>query len=297
MALRTILYGYEIIKGKTVLKQEESEIVKKVFSLYIEGQTLNNIAAYLTDRKIVYYQDEVKWNKNTINRIIENERYVGNEIYPQIISEKVFNEAKSIKNKKSCKQEKHSPEVELLRTICVCGECGSRYKRINTWGTREKWLCSAGCSCSAYIDDAVLENAITVAFNSVIKNTDRFNVITNSHYQPTNEVLKNENELLRLMEQPKLDFKLVAKSILEGTKSRYNCCYYDRGEITEELKSEFSELPALETVDYKLMKQYIKQIRVNPNGEIITVFINNAKISANGGTENASLFRKKSDED
>ncbi len=288
MVLRTILYGYEVVDGKTVIQKTESEIVKKVFSLYIDGHTLNNIAAYLTDRNVVYFQGEVKWNKNTINRMLENERYMGNEIYPQIISEQVFNEAKSIKSKKSCKQEKHSPEVELLRTMCICGECGSRYKRVNTWGAREKWMCSAGCGCSTYIDDVVLENAITGAFNSVIKNTDRLNVITNSQYQPTNEVLKNENELLRLMEQPKLDFKSVAKSILEGTKSRYICCDFDKGEITEELKSEFSELSLVETVDYKLMKQYIKQIRVNPNGEIITVFINNAKISVNGGAENAS---------
>lgn len=148
-------------------------------------------------------------------------------------------------------------------------------------------MCSAGCGCSIYIDDSILENAITTAFNSVIKNIYRLNVITDSYYQPTNETLKNENELLRLLEQPKLDFKSVARSILEGTKSRYNCCNYDRGEITEELKNEISEISLVKTVDYKLMKEYIKQIRISPNGEIITVFINNAKISVNGGAENA----------
>lgn len=131
MALRTILYGYEVVKGKTVVKREESDIVKKVFSLYVEGQTLKSIATYLTDQKIVYFQGEVKWNKNTINRMLENEKYMGNEIYPQIISKKIFREVRAIKDKKSCKQEKHSPEVELLRIICICSECGGRYKRVN----------------------------------------------------------------------------------------------------------------------------------------------------------------------
>ena len=40
MAIRTILYGYDVENGKTVINIQESEIVKKVFSLYAEGKTL-----------------------------------------------------------------------------------------------------------------------------------------------------------------------------------------------------------------------------------------------------------------
>ena len=85
MAIRTTLYGYQVKNGKTVIHNEESEVVKKVFSLYVEGETLNSIASMLTEEKVVYFQDEVKWNKNTINRMLENEKYMGNEIYPMII--------------------------------------------------------------------------------------------------------------------------------------------------------------------------------------------------------------------
>lgn len=75
MAIRTTLYGYQVKNGKTVVHDEESEVVKEVFSLYVEGNTLNSIASMLTEKKIVYFQDEVKWNKNTINRMLENEKY------------------------------------------------------------------------------------------------------------------------------------------------------------------------------------------------------------------------------
>lgn len=124
----------------------------------------------LTEEKVIYFQGEVKWNKNTIKRMIENEKYMGNEVYPMIVSPSVFNQAKAVKESKSCKQEAHTPEVEFLREITVCGECGSRYKRVNTWGTREKWLCSKGCKCSIYIDDAILEDSVTDNFNMVIEN-------------------------------------------------------------------------------------------------------------------------------
>lgn len=284
MAIRTTLYGYQVENGRTILHTEEANIVKRVFSLYIEGKTLNNIASMLTEEKVVYFQDEVKWNKNTINRMIENEKYMGNEIYPMIISPSLFNQAKTVKERKSCKQETHTPEAELFREIAVCGKCGSRFKRVNTWGTREKWMCSKGCKCSIYIDDAILEDAVTGNLSMVVKNPDLLNVTADSQYMPTIDVTKEENELIRLFEQPKLNFSVVAKCILQGAKVRFDCCDYANGELTEELKD---EITLVNKIDCKVMKEYIKQIIIQPDGRIITVFINNAKIT-NGGAENAS---------
>lgn len=284
MAIRTTLYGYQVENGRTILHTEEANIVKRVFSLYIEGKTLNNIASMLTEEKVVYFQDEVKWNKNTINRMIENEKYMGNEIYPMIISPSLFNQAKTVKERKSCKQETYTPEAELFREIAVCGKCGSRFKRVNTWGTREKWMCSKGCKCSIYIDDAILEDAVTGNLSMVVKNPDLLNVTADSQYMPTIDVTKEENELIRLFEQPKLNFSVVAKCILQGAKVRFDCCDYDNGELTEELKD---EITLVNKIDCKVMKEYIKQIIIQPDGRIITVFINNAKIT-NGGAENAS---------
>ena len=284
MAIRTTLYGYQVKNGKTVIHNGESDVVKKVFSLYIEGKTLNSIASMLTEENVAYFQDEVKWNKNTINRMLENEKYMGNDIYPMIISSSIFNQAKVVKERKSCKQKTHTPEVELFREIAVCGICGSRFKRVNTWGTREKWICSKGCKCSIYIDDAILEDAVRSNLNMVIKNPDLLNVIADSQYIPTIDVTKEENELIRLLEQPKLNFSVVAKCILQGAKVRFDCCDYDNGELTEELKD---EITLDDKIDYKVMKEYIKQIIIQPDGRIITVFINDAKIT-NGGAENAS---------
>lgn len=284
MAIRTTLYGYQVDNGRTIIHIEEANIVKRVFSLYVEGKTLNSIASMLTEEKVVYFQDEVKWNKNTINRMLENEKYMGNEIYPMIISSSVFNQAKVVKERKSCKQETHIPEVELFREMAVCGKCGSRFKRINTWGAREKWMCSKGCKCSIYIDDAILEDVVTDNLSMVIKNPDLLNVAADSQYMPTIDVTKEENELIRLFEQPKLNFSVVAKCILQGAKIRFDCCDYDNGELTEELKDEIS---VVDKIDYKIMKEYIKQVIIQPDGRIITVFINNAKIT-NGGAEDAS---------
>lgn len=283
MAIRTTLYGYQVKNGKTVIHNEESEVVKKVFSLYIEGKTLNSIASMLTEENVAYFQDEVKWNKNTINRMLENEKYMGNDIYPMIISTSLFNQAKTVKESKSCKQETHTPEVELFREISVCGKCGSKFKRVNTWGAREKWMCSKGCKFLIYINDAILEDAVRSNLNLVIENPDLLNVVADSQYVPTIDVTKEENELIRLLEQPKFNFSVVANCILQGAKIRFDCCEFDNGELTEELKEELS---LVNKIDYTVTKEYIKQIIIQPDGRITTVFINNAKIT-NGGAENA----------
>ena len=120
--------------------------------------------------------------------------------------------------------------------------------------------------------------------NTVITNPDLLNVVIGSRYMPTIDVTKEENELIRLLEQPKHNFSSVAKCILQGAKVRFDCCDYDNGELTEELKD---EITLVNKIDYKVMKEYIKQIVIQPDGRIITVFINNAKIT-NGGAENAS---------
>lgn len=287
MTIRTVLYGYQVANGRTVIHTEEAEVVKRVFSLYVQGKSLNSIAFMLTEEKVVYFQDEVKWNKNTINRMLENGKYMGNDIYPMIVSSSVFNQAKAVKERKSCKQQIHTPEVELLREITVCGKCGSRYKRVNTWGMREKWMCSKGCKCSIYVDDSVLEKAVADSFNMVIEKPELLNVIINSCYTPTREVLKEENELIRLLEQPKLDYKAISKSILNGAKIRFNFYEFDNGELTEELKDEIANISITERITYEEMKGYIRQVIVKPDGEIITFYINNAKIS-NGGAKNGS---------
>lgn len=285
MSCRTILYGYQVEDGKTKIKTDEAQIVKEVFSLYISGKTLDAIASFLNSMNVAYFQDEVRWNKNIINRMIENKKYMGTDIYPTIISSTAFQQAEKVKSQKSCKQKKQSDEVELLRKICVCGECGNRFKRVNTWGTREKWLCSSGCSCSTYIDDAYLINAVARIFNSVIENRDTLRVSSTSYYKPKKEVISRENELLRLCEQPNTNFSVFAKSIFALASAKFDCCHYDKGEVSDELIRNVSQLSTLKKMEEKIIKKYIKQVRICPDGKIAAVFINDAKITANPGVK------------
>lgn len=288
--LRTIPYGYVVRFGKVEIHPVEAKVVQQIFALYIQGHTMKHIAEDLIERKIVYFQNEVRWNKNSVKRIIENVKYTGDAIYPMIVSTDVFQAANEKRIEKAGEKAELSPAAVYFKEICVCGQCGTRYKRINTWGSREKWMCASGCKSSRYIDDRDLEQSVLQTINTVIKNPERLKSTTYSAYIPTKEVLREENELLRLLEQPRISFAAASKSILCGAAIRFECCEYDRGEMTAALQEAVAAFSTTDELNLDFVKRFVRQIKIYPNGKLTVVFFNGAEITAIGGTDDGSCI-------
>ncbi len=292
MTNRTILYGYNIENGKFTVNEEEAETVKKIYHLYAQGKPLKSIANILTEKKVVYFNGEANWNKNTVSRILGNKHYTGDEKYPQILSEFEFEAVRKEKEIKSFTKEKQSPLLEHLKTICYCGECGKRIKRLSKWSRREKWMCEKGCKCNLYIDDKLLESAILNIYQSVYHNPDILYLSAHSEYIPTNEVKKEENKLFRLMEQPMINFKTLAHSILDAATVRFNCCEFDKRELSEIMINDFEGKKEMKPFDF--VKRYVKKVKINAQGELTAVFINDAVVTVIGGKENDTGITKAS---
>lgn len=90
MANRMTTYGYGYIDGKLSVIESEAEIVRYVFKEYCNGAILSEIGQSLTREGVEYYMGCTQWNKNRIKRIIENEKYIGADGYPQIVDEDEF---------------------------------------------------------------------------------------------------------------------------------------------------------------------------------------------------------------
>lgn len=283
MAIRTILYGYTVKNGVTVIIPTEAEVVRSVFDSYIKGKTLKTIADELTERQVLYFDGKASWNKGIINRMIENRHYLGSEKYPSIISSEVFESAMAKKESKGCKQEKQSENVELLKILCVCGCCGGRFRRISTWGSREKWICANGCKSMRYIDDNSLEASIINVINNIKRKPGLLDVESESVYSPNNEVHFLSNELSRLLEQPEVDFQTTASMILNEASAKFTCCSFADGELTDCLKEEISSREVLEQLPFDVLKKYIRRIKILVDGTISVIFINGAEIISTGG--------------
>lgn len=84
MANRYIPFGYEIADGEIRIIEREAKVVKNIFSLYVQGESLKNIQERLNIVGISYASDGRDWDKNMVKRILDNKKYIGDKEYPVI---------------------------------------------------------------------------------------------------------------------------------------------------------------------------------------------------------------------
>ena len=91
---RSIPFGYCMVNGKYALNAPEAEAVREIFADYIGGKSLRAIAVKM---EIPYNVGKNKWNMNMVCRVLENQQYIGENGYPQIITAENFEQAAYIK--------------------------------------------------------------------------------------------------------------------------------------------------------------------------------------------------------
>lgn len=63
---RMISFGYGYKDGKLIVVESEAEIVKSIFTDYINGKILKEIADELTIKGIDFFNGKCCWNKNMV---------------------------------------------------------------------------------------------------------------------------------------------------------------------------------------------------------------------------------------
>ena len=157
--------------GDLVIVQEEAEIVRLIFRLYLEGYSAKKISQYLEENGIKTATGQDKWYDLVIFKMLRNEKYMGDAllqktytvdfmtkkkvinkgIVPQyyveddhepIIPKELFYRVqeelarrasmnKSAVTRKKNQKSKFSSEYALTGLL-LCGDCGQEYRRV-TW--------------------------------------------------------------------------------------------------------------------------------------------------------------------
>ncbi|MCM1508744.1 MAG: recombinase family protein [Ruminococcus flavefaciens] len=167
-AFRYNIYGYRKGEdGEPEIVPEEAEVVKMIFNKYLDGSSVNQIAAYLNENGVKSKTGKDGWKKGTIQGILVNEKYVGDLLmqktysvdciskktkknngempkylisnnHPAIVERDIFNLVQQEKARRGAKRKKSDIAItELgkysakyaLSELLVCGECGSAYRR------------------------------------------------------------------------------------------------------------------------------------------------------------------------
>lgn len=161
--------------GKPYVIEEEAEIVRRIYRLYLDGLSMQGIANIMQAEGIKRRSGSSKWSRANVDFILKNEKYVGDAIlqktftvdcithkavknrgekakyvihdcHEAIIDRDTYNRTQqelakrgSIKKKsnKSKTERGRYSSAYALTDILVCGECGTSYRRV-TWTSHGK---------------------------------------------------------------------------------------------------------------------------------------------------------------
>ena len=171
------LYGYKRGEnGQPEIVPEKAAIVRKMFYMYLEGNSLNDIRKWLEENEIESPMGKDEWTVNSVSGILKNEKYKGDALLQKtytvdyltktvaknkgqvaqyyvenshqgIVSREIFDmvqdEIKRRRNHTGYKTTSYSSQYALTG-IVYCGECGANYRRV-TWSRNGKkrivWRC------------------------------------------------------------------------------------------------------------------------------------------------------------
>ena len=80
-------YGYEVgPDGELTVNSEEAKVVIWIFEQYLAGNSLGKIAAGLEMQGITSPTGKPRWNRESINKLLSNEKYTGRVLLQKTIS-------------------------------------------------------------------------------------------------------------------------------------------------------------------------------------------------------------------
>jgi len=203
--------GYE--KGEDNLPEiveEEAQIVRRIYRLFLEGKTPSGIAKILTDEKVPSPSNKEHWYVSTVRSILTNEKYKGDAVlqkaftvdfltkkkkknegefpqyyvensHPGIVSPEVFEQVQ-FEFKGRQKQKGYKTGKTSFSGRIICGQCGNYYGR-KVWHSNSKyrrivWQCNhkyqEGHKCSTpHVYDEDLKVAFIEEINRMLMNKDQ----------------------------------------------------------------------------------------------------------------------------
>ena len=279
---RVIPFGYCMRNGEITVDFNESKAVARIFEEYLNGSSLQQIARLMELEKIRYSEDSEHWNKNMVKRIIENEKYLGNEKYPQIIGEKFFTHANEKRMLKATSVYVIPEDLKEIRKHTYCLECGHRLSRIGGNCRSAKWDCrNLNCYRFEYqLTDQMIIGVVLTVLNAAIANP---NLIENngeiSTYSPTANIIRKQNEINQMLDSTQVDFDRIKSELYRLAEMKYDCCTYnDNPQKTKQLLDLLENQKQLNTLNIGLFKSCVNRIWISHFCTIEVEFINGIKI-------------------
>lgn len=182
--------GYSLVNGELVIVEEEAQLVREIFDMYLSGIGQTSIANILNQRNATKRYGYKKWHTYSIHYILNNERYKGDarlqkryttvtlpfrekinhgeedQYYvensnPPIVAREVFDAVQVLLAERNRAAEKGTGIKSVLSGYMKCPQCGKAMKRTCKNGVTA-WVCKGYANktseCTAHrIDEKELK--------------------------------------------------------------------------------------------------------------------------------------------
>ena len=259
-------------EGNLIIVPEEADIIKRIYREYLEGKSLAGIGRGLEKDGILTAAGKPKWRPETIKKILNNEKYIGDALLQKTITVDFL-------TKKRVKNEGHLPQYYVensheaiipkelflqtqeelhrrnniytgtdknkriysskyaLSTITFCGDCGDIYRRTywNVHGRKEiVWRCVTR-----------IEQGPEVCKSRTVKEGDLYDAVMTA----INRLLAGGDNMIKTLEENihavignTTEYKISELNILLEEKQKELISLANKGKAYEFLADEIDEL-------------------------------------------------------
>ena len=217
---RKIPFGYIIEGGVTQPHPQEADAVRYIFSQYLAGASLLAIAEDMTEHGPRYHQHTPAWNKNMVKRVLENQKYIGAEGYPPLVSNENFAAARCQRSSRNT-YAPLSAEIRPILGKTVCARCGGRLARGTRSHGRVHWRCQ-DCGQSVSISDEALAEIVDRRLRELSQAPHLLTAPEPQQTGPDLDVVRLQNELTLVLNRGGESPEYIRSLALTAAVLRYN---------------------------------------------------------------------------
>ena len=244
MGKRRLPFGYIMENGDVKAEPKEANCVMWIYLTYEAGASLREIASALNARPGFSYDSDKAWNKNMVDRILQNRHYFGDAMYPEIVPEALSHAVQ----RRRAEQRGVSKQTEAQKMIRILG----------------------GGKAADTVEDSIL-----AAMNHLIRNPEAIQAPSPERREHTRH-FRTQRELEAVMNQRPIDENRAAELIRVRAEAAYDQIGGDEYE-TERIRRIFRKAEPIEELSAELLRKTVACISVEINSVTITLK-NNQKI-------------------
>ncbi|MFI3225898.1 MAG: recombinase family protein [Clostridia bacterium] len=288
--------GYKMINGKIVIDEVKSKTVLKIFNEYVGGKTILALSKELTANQVPNASNKTNWTHGAVGRIMDNVKYLGDDIHPKLIDKELFDKAaerRTHRIKKLGREFSHNSfqNENVFSNKVYCGTCGDVYRIYveHSGKPYEKryWKCKkyiyqnrALCKNLFYTKEELTEISIK-AINMVIANPQLLDQKP-MEYKPrkSNELVEVEQEIEKLEEDEQFASPTLKDLIFKRAVLTYNESKINSYEVhTDIIKEVLTGTEPLTELDEEVFSQIVDRITIYEDGKVQVRFINGVTIT------------------